>query len=102
MVSEEGGVQIVDKNQITHTLKTIGSFEEVLKSVSGEDMNVKGVCKMSQQSINAWGIVMNEFNDVISTLENTSGVENRAFRAGFVKALEIVMRANNYRKGNVR
>lgn len=87
----------MSKDEITHTLKTIGSFEEVLNSVSGEDMNVKGVCKISQRSITAWGVVMNEFNDVITTLNNSTDEKDLIYRAAFGKALQIVMIANRFR-----
>ena len=90
----------MSKDEINHTLKTIGSFEEVLRSVSGEDMNVKGACKVAQRSIAAWGVVMNEFNDVITTLENSNTVQDRIYRAAFRKALEIVMLANRFRGEN--
>lgn len=87
----------MSKDEINHTLKTIGSFEDVLNSVSGEDMNVKGVCKVAQRSLKAWGVVMNEFNDVITTLENVDRYQDQIYRAAFKKALEIVMIANKFR-----
>jgi len=89
----------MNKDEISRTLKTIGSFEEVLNSVSGEDMNVKGVCKVSQRSITAWGAVMNEFNDVITTLKDSPRETDRIYRAAFSKALQIVMIANRFKGG---
>ena len=87
----------MSKDELAHTLKTIGSFEEVLNSVSGEDMNVKGTCKIAQRSLNAWGAVMNEFNDVITTLGNAANKEDQIYCAAFRKALQIVMLANRFR-----
>jgi len=89
----------LSKDEISHTLKVIGSFEEVLNSVSGENMKVMGVCKISQRSINAWGLVMNEFNDVITTLNDSPKTEDRIYRAAFGKALQIVMIATRFKGG---
>lgn len=89
----------MSKDELSHTLKTIGSFEDVLNSVSGEDMNVKGACKIAQRSLTAWGVVMNEFNDVITTLKDAPEIENRIYRAAFAKALQIVMLANRFKGG---
>ena len=87
----------MSKDELAHTLKTIGSFEEVLNSISGENMNVKGVCKIAQRSLSAWGVVMNEFNDVITTLNDSPKYEDRIYRAAFGKALQIVMIATRFR-----
>ena len=87
----------MSKDEINHTLKTLGSFEDVINSVAHEDMNVKTACTIAQRSITAWGVVMNEFNDVITTMANLPGTEAKIYRGAFRKALQIVMLANRYR-----
>lgn len=92
----------MSSNDICDTLTSLSTYQDVVNGIALKEMPVRKACLISRNSIKAWGVVMDEFNDVISTLEGVGGIENRAFRAGFIKALEIVMRANNYRKGNVR
>lgn len=83
--------------KICNTLKTIASYEDVIGSVAAEELEVKKACVVSANSITAWGMVMSEFNDVITTLAGAEAEEDKIYRAAFCKALEIVMRANKYR-----
>lgn len=83
--------------RVCKTLQTIASFEDVIGSVAAEELDVKKTCIISANSITAWGIVMNEFNDVITTLAGAEAEEDRIYRAAFCKALEIVMLANKYK-----
>lgn len=84
--------------EAAQTLKTISSFEDVINAVSERDLDISTACKTGINSIRAWCDVMDEFNDVISTLEGSEKPEDRIYRAAFGKALEIVMIANRYRK----
>lgn len=84
--------------KVCNTLKTIASYEDVIGSVAAEEIDVKKACVISANSITAWGVVMNEFNEVITTLAGAEKAEDKIYRAAFCKALEIVMRANNYRR----
>ena len=92
----------MSNNELFDTLASLSTYQDVINGIALKEMPVKKACIISRNSIKAWGVVMDEFNDVIATLDGVDGLENRAFRAGFIKALEIVMRANNYRKVNVK
>lgn len=86
---------------ICQTLKTVSSFEDVVNSVAVKDMPVKKACVIGANSIEAWGVVMKEFNDVITALEGSKKLEDQVCRASFLKALEIVMRASHYKREKV-
>ena len=83
--------------KVCKALQTIASFEDVIGSVAAEEIEVKKACVISANSITAWGIVMSEFNDVITTLAGSEAEEDRIYRAAFCKALQIVMLANKYK-----
>lgn len=85
-------------NDICETLTSLSTYQDVVNGIALKDMPVRKACLISRNSIKAWGMVMDEFNDVIATLEGETGFENRVYRAAFKKALEIVMRANKYRR----
>lgn len=89
-------------NEILETLSTIGTFEDTINIVAVKDMPIKRVCYISASSIKAWRVVMSEFNDVITALNGSDKEEDKIYRAAFSKALEIVMRANKYRREVVR
>lgn len=85
-------------NELCSTLAEIATYQDTINTIAAHDLAIKKACKVAINSVKAWGIVMNEFNDVITTLESEPGIENTAYRAGFAKALEIVMLANKYRR----
>ena len=87
---------------VSQTLKSVSSFESVVNSVALQDLPVKKACVIGANSIEAWGLVINEFNDVITTLENEQDADDQIYRAAFCKALQIVMWANKYTRGNVK
>ena len=84
--------------EICNTLSELATYQDTINTIASRDMSIKTACKVAANSIQAWGIVMNEFNDVITALKGEESIEDRAYRAGFAKALEIVMRATKYRK----
>lgn len=84
---------------ICETLESLSGFEEVVSSVALKDIPVKKVCKIATNSVQAWAVVMDEFNDVITTLDSSDKAEDIIYRAAFCKALQIVMVANKYRRG---
>lgn len=88
--------------EIYQTLATVSTYHDTLNTIAAKEMPVKRVCDISANSIKAWGVVMNEFNEVITALDGAEMAEDRIYRAAFGKALEIVMRANNFRKENGR
>ena len=92
----------MSNNELFDTLASLSTYQDVVNGIALKEMPVKKACLISRNSIKAWGVVMDEFNDVITTLEGSTGEENRIYRAAFIKALEIVMRANNYRRGNIK
>lgn len=83
---------------ICETLESLSGYQEVVNSVALKDMPIKKVCKIATNSVQAWATVMDEFNDVITTLEGAKKAEDMIYRAAFGKALEIVMRANKFRR----
>lgn len=85
-------------NELCSTLSELASYQDTINTIAARDMAIKKACKIAVNSIQAWGIVMNELNDVITTLDSENSSEDRAYRAGFGKALEIIMRANKYRR----
>lgn len=85
-------------NEILETLKTIATFEDTINIVAAKDMPIKQVCGISAQSIKSWRVVMSELNDVITALNGSEKAEDRIYSAAMSKALEIVMRANKYRR----
>ena len=95
-----GGKSAIRKNEVKHTLACIATYQETLNQIAHRDMPVKKVCDISLNCIDSIGVIMTEFNDVITALENEEGLEDRVYRAAFCKALEIVMRASKYTRGN--
>lgn len=87
-------------NEIYNTLSVISSYQDTLNTIGAKDMPIKKVCTISANSVKAWGVVINEFNDVITALEGESGIEDRVYRVAFMKALEIVFRAIKYKRGD--
>lgn len=83
--------------RVCKTLEKIATFEDVIGTVADEEIQVKKACLISANSITAWGVVMSEFNDVITALAGAEAEEDRIYRAAFCKALEIVMLANKYK-----
>ena len=90
----------MQSREVVKTLKTISSFEDVIQTISESDLEVSTACRVGATSVQAWGIVMTEFNDVITALMDARNDKDRTYRAAFIKALEIVMRANKYRREN--
>ena len=88
----------MQSREVVKTLKVISSFEDVIQTVAESDLEVSTACRVGANSVEAWGIVMTEFNDVITALMGARNDKDRTYRAAFVKALEIVMKANNYRR----
>lgn len=89
------------KTEISRTLKVIAKYEGAINRASGEELEIKNTCKILQGLLDSWGVVMNEFSDVISTLSSSESDTDRAWKAAFTKALQIVMSANRY-KGEIR
>lgn len=85
-------------NEICYTLSELAGYQDTINTIAVKDMQIKKACNIAANSIRSWCEVMDEFNDVISTLEGSEKPEDRIYRAAFGKALEIVMIANRYRK----
>jgi len=88
----------MQSREVVKTLKIVSSFEDVIQTVAESDLNVSMACRVGANSVEAWGIVMSEFNDVITALMGARNDKDRTYRAAFIKALDIVMRANKYRR----
>lgn len=89
-------------NEICNTLSELATYQETINTIAAQDLEVKKACNIASNSIKAWKVVMNEFNDVITALQGEERSEDRVYRAAFGKALEIVMRANKFRKETAR
>ena len=87
----------VGTSEVRRTLKHISSYQETLNEIAHRDLPIKKVCNISLNCIDSIGVIMNEFNDVITALEDSEDERDRIYRGAFQKALEIVMRANRYR-----
>lgn len=92
------GKRIMGSNEICNTLAVLSTYQDTINTIAVKEMPIKKACKIASNTIHAWGVVMNEFNDVITTLEGSESAEDRIYRAAFCKALEIVMRANKYKR----
>lgn len=89
-------------NDICETLTSLSTYQDVVNGIALKDMPIRKACLISRNSIKAWGMVMDEFNDVITALNESKKAEDRIYKAAFCKALEIVMRANKFRREVVR
>ncbi len=79
--------------EVKRVLRALEGFEDTINGIQIEQMPIKSACKVAGRSVDAWGIVINEFNDVVVALKGEQGLENKVYRAAFAKALEIVSRA---------
>ena len=86
------------KDELFNALKSIEAHEEEINNAIGENLNLKNVCNASLRSLKAWGMVLREFNDVITTLEDSKEETDQAYCAAFKQAMHIVMYVNKYRR----
>ena len=66
----------MSNNELFDTLTSLSTYQDVVNGIALKEMPVKKACLISRNSIKAWGVVMDEFNDVITTLEGSKGEEN--------------------------
>jgi len=78
---------------VKRVLRALAGFEDTINTIQAEDMPIKQCCLAAERSVDAWGVVINEFNDVVTALNGEEKAEDRIYRAAFSKALEIVSRA---------
>ena len=88
-------------SEIYRTLACISTYQETLNQIAHKDMPIKKVCSISANCVDSIGVIVNEFNDVITTLQGSDVPEDKVCRESFIKALEIVMRASHYRREKV-
>ena len=80
--------------EVRRVLRALEGFEDTINSIQVEDMEIRQCCKAAGRSVEAWGVVMQELNDVVTALPNKPADSyDYGYRQAMAKALEIIARA---------